>query len=315
MSARVSLRWLALAVALLTAAALLVVATGRGGGDVAVAQAAGGSDMAQRVDQIARVLRRDQAPQAHQAAIDSFFDIIWANMRILPTAGPALDQTAAADDAIRAQEQRMAGVLEGFLKNNTSSAEVKGHALDVKLLLEEAEEVARAVGAITAQCGQGADLNAPPCDQLRPLLDEDTGAIIPGGAGGVIGPGFAVKLRSPFVPSWFVNDTWEEDVRTIDALADGECAAVFKETKGLMLRLRFVTMTVVRDPWVAVFGVPRGTTIPIWVLEWVPAEYGKTWTFCNATGSISVSITKRVTQDDPLNFFWRYYPQGHGKKY
>ena len=47
MTLRVSVRWLAIAVALLLAAAVLVVASGGRGSDVAIAQGAG-SDMFQR---------------------------------------------------------------------------------------------------------------------------------------------------------------------------------------------------------------------------------------------------------------------------
>ncbi len=311
MTVRISMRWLALALALLVATALLVVAGG-GERESAEAQVAGGSNMAQRVDQISRMLNEKNAgPDAHRAAIDSFFDIIWANMRILPS--PGVPETEAADQAIRQAERDMAATLEAFLKRNTSSPEVKGHALDMKLLLEEMEEVARAVGAITQQCGEGQSLQEPPCDQLQPLLDEETGQEgNPGqiAAGpGIIGPGFTVKLRGPFVPSWFANDTWQEDVRTVEAIANGECAVIFKETTGLMLRLRFVRIIVVNDPWVSVFGVPRGTQIPIWVLEWVPAEYGKEWNICNQGGQIVKTVTKRVVQDVPLNYFWRYYPK------
>ena len=72
-------------------------------------------------------------------------------------------------------------------------------------------------------------------------------------------------------------------------------------------------MIIVRDPWVNVFGAPRGTRIPIWALEWVPAQYVKEWNICHkvkADGSgsyIDKTVTKRVVQDTPLNFFWRFY--------
>ncbi len=46
---------------------------------------------------------------------------------------------------------------------------------------------------------------------------------------------------------------------------------------GLMLRLTLRRIIIVSDPWVATFGVPRGTRIPIWTLELVPSEYAKEW--------------------------------------
>ena len=98
----------------------------------------------------------------------------------------------------------------------------------------------------------------------------------------------------------------------------GSCVVVFKETKGLMLRLHFERIIVVTDPWVATFGVPRGTKVPIWRLEWVPSQYVKEWNMCNKTiknadGTVTTGIentvTQRVKQDTALNFFWRFYPK------
>ncbi len=98
----------------------------------------------------------------------------------------------------------------------------------------------------------------------------------------------------------------------------GSCAVVFKETRGLMLRLHFERVIVVTDPRVATFGVPPGTKIPIWRLERVPSEYVKEWNICNkafvdADGTISNrmenTVSQRVKQDIPLNFFWRFYPK------
>ena len=98
----------------------------------------------------------------------------------------------------------------------------------------------------------------------------------------------------------------------------GSCVVVFKETKGLMLRLHFERIIVVTDPWVTTFGVRRGTKVPIWRLEWVPSQYVKEWNICNkktinADGTVSTGIentvSQRVKQDIPLNFFWRFYPK------
>ena len=94
----------------------------------------------------------------------------------------------------------------------------------------------------------------------------------------------------------------------------GSCVVVFKETKGLMLRLHFERVIVVTDPWVVTFGVPRGTRIPIWRLEWVPSQYVKEWNICNkksadGTTGIENTVSQRVKQDIPLNFFWRFYPK------
>ena len=171
-------------------------------------------------------------------------------------------------------------------------------------------EVAQAVGQITSQCGNGDSLTTPPCDNLHALLDEDTGQEMePRSHIATLTPAFSLKLRSPIVPPWL--RAAQEDVRVTSPIAAGECAVVFKETRGMMARLHFERVIIVTDPWVATFGVPRGTPVPIWSLEWVPSEYVKEWNICNTApgGGITKTVTQRVVQDIPLNFFWRYYPK------
>ena len=83
-----------------------------------------------------------------------------------------------------------------------------------------------------------------------------------------------------------------------------------------MLKLRFDRIVVVTDPWVTVFNQPRGTPVPIWVLEWMPSEFGKQWNICNSGDAtnpqITTTVTKRVVQDIPLKYFWRFFPSGKG---
>ena len=214
--------------------------------------------------------------------------------------------------------------MNRFVNRDDTTQESKGRALDLKLFIEEMNEVARAVGEITNQCGPGQSLATPPCDQLQPLLDERSGQEhepIPGEIigglpdGGTLEPGYSAYLRSPFVPRW--SAAWTEDVLVTDALAPDECAVVFKETRGLMLKVHLRTIIVVTDPWVATFGVPRGTSVPIWTLEPVPAQYAKTYNHCNTVidngdgttrQGIEQNVTTRVVQDVPLKYFWRFYP-------
>ncbi|MCI0438129.1 MAG: hypothetical protein L0177_03245 [Chloroflexi bacterium] len=322
---------LAISVGAVAAALALVTlwAAGALGSDSEVhAQTAQTSSMQQRLDQIIKILQADPGPEAVGAAIDDGLEILYGGLRPLPSL-PAndaegqtvLQQTREAHRAISDSEMRFAQALEQFALEGRSQ-EMKGRALDLKLFIEQMNEVAQAVGEVTQQCGNGQSLSVAPCDQLRPLLDEATGHEQPIGlltsddervSGNAqvgvtaIRPSYSFKLRSPFVPRWFGQ--WEEDVLLTEPLASGECAVVFKETKGLMVRLHFERVTVVRDPWVATFGVPRGTRIPIWSLEWVPSEYVKEWNICNSNGSINKTVTQRVKQDIPLNFFWRYYPK------
>ncbi len=162
--------------------------------------------------------------------------------------------------------------------------------------------MALAVGRITSQCGLGDKPSTAPCDALIPALNEATGQLAqPARLPRTLTPPFSVKLRSPFVPSRYTYK-WEEDVLVTKPIAAGHCVVVFKETKGLMLRLRFLRLTTVRDPW-ATPMLARGTQVPIWVLEWVPSEYVKEWNICNSGKHIDKTVTQRVVQDNPLNFF------------
>jgi len=217
-----------------------------------------------------------------------------------------LEQTTAADRAIRQNELRFAQALANYVQQGKCAAQ-RGRALDLKFFVEQMDEVAQAVGHVTSQCGSGDLLTRAPCDDLHPLLDEQTGEEIRVGTfTRPLFPSFSVKLRSPAVPSWLRVP--QEDVRVTQPIPAGQCAVVFKETRGLMLRLHLERVIVVTDPWVTVFGFPRGTRIPIWRLKWVHSEYVKEWNICKVRGGIiRKTVTQRVKQDRPLNFFWRFY--------
>ena len=281
------------------------------------------SDMQQRLDQVIRTVQKAGTCGAAAAAFDDGMEILYGGLRPLPSKD-LLDQTTAADQAVARNEMRFADALNNYAVagGGTQPCDAeRRRALDLKLFAEQMNEVGQAVGAITQKCGDGDSLDQPPCDELQPLLDEETGVVVatsgPGAAqpqqvGTIIVRGFSVKLRSPAVPPGF--GPFQEDVRVTEPIAQGQCAVVFKETRGLMLRLHFDRVTVVGDPWVTTFGVPRGTRIPIWMLQWVPAEYVKEWTICHTgdvegTAVMNTTVTQRVKQDVPLNFFWRFYPK------
>jgi hypothetical protein len=315
----------AVSIATLAAVVAIVVVSARG--DEAHAQQTG-NNMQSRLDQVIRILQTDPGPEAVRTAIDDGMEILYGGMRPLPSlpsndaeGRQILEQTQAAHKAIGDAELKLAGALGEYALRGKSQ-ELKGRALDLKLFVEQMNEVAQALGQVTQQCGTEASLDRSPCDELRPLLDEATGHEISATTGqvitearaagaaqtaqiGFVRPSYSVKLRSPFVPPWF--GAWEEDVQVTDPISPGDCVVVFKETKGLMLRLHFERVIVVTDPWVGTFGAARGTRIPIWRMEWVPSEYAKEWNICNANGKIEKTVTQRVKQDVPLNFFWRYY--------
>lgn len=184
--------------------------------------------------------------------------------------------------------------------------EERGRALDLKLMIEQMNEVAVAVGEVTAQCGNDDTLGRPPCDQLTPLID-DSGDPAVTDPRTVLKPGFEVSLRSPIVPPWFRS--WQHDIRVTAPMERGQCTAVFKETRGLLARLVLDPIIIVTDPWVATFGVPRGTAVPIWTIRWIPVQYVKVWNLCNTGTGIETTVSQRIKRDLALNFFWRFYPK------
>jgi hypothetical protein len=271
------------------------------------AQQQPGSTMQQRLEQVIAILEKAEACQTVEAAIDDGMEIVYGGLRPLPSKGELLDGTKKAHEAISEAELKFAKALKTYAEQG-KCVEQRGRALDLGLFIEEMNEVAHAVGNVTEKCGQGDQTNQPPCDELQPLLDEEVGEAALKPRPIIIKPSFSAKLRSPFVPPWLRR--MEEDVRVTDPIPPKYCVVVFKETKGLMLRLHFERIIVVTDPWVTTFGFPRGTPVPIWRLEWVPAEYVKEWNICNVgNGVIKKTVTQRVKQDIPLNFFWRFYPK------
>lgn len=267
-----------------------------------------GSNMEDRLNFLIETLDRSENCEVAETAIDGILEILYGGLRPLPTAGELIEQTTEAHRVICDAEMRAAKALRNFVQSGDCHGQ-RGRALDMALFIEQMNEVARAVGEATGRCGEGGNLEEPPCDELQPILDEATGhEIVSGTAKGPIKKGYSVKLRGPRVPAW--HKCLDEDVLITEPIPPGHCVVVFKEFRGLMIRLRLERITVVTDPWVSTFGLPRGTRIPIWRIEWIFAEYVKQFNICN-TGSrkpkIRTTVTQRVKQDYPLNYFWRYY--------
>jgi hypothetical protein len=269
------------------------------------------STMEQRTKYLLAQLSEAKDCETARTAVQLAIDVTVANNRVIVSKG--VQETGRADQMVGDSEMMVAEALGRFAQQQGKCPDVAGLALDVKLLIEQGNEVARALRQFTEKCGDGDSVYREPCDQLQPLLDEDGGREIleprlPGAAvpNIIIRPGFSVKLRGPFVPPYIRQ--MQEDVRVTAPIGAGQCVVVFKETKGLMLRLIFVRMTIVLDPWATPLLL-RGTRIPVWALQWVPSEHVKEWNICNVNGTIKKTVTQRVVQDIPLNYFWRFYPK------
>lgn len=257
------------------------------------------STMDERLAQLIRSL--DSAPTA---AIDESMEILYGGLRPLPTKG--VPETEEADRRISQMERELAAALDRYATGGANPEE-RNRALDVKLFIEQMNEVAAALGQVTSQCGEGDRADRPPCDELHQILNEETGEeMFPGSHIPTIQRSYSVKIRRPFVAPWIRQV--QEDIH-VPVLARGECAVVFKEHKGVMLRLHFQRVTRVLDPW-ATPALARGLLVPIWYLSWPHAQYVKTYNVCNHDGTrVVTTVTQRVKQDRPLEFFWRYYPK------
>jgi len=265
------------------------------------------SDMQQRLDQLVQLI--NNGGPAGGAAIDEAMEVLYGGFRVLPSPGD--EQTEQWHRQTSANEMKVARALENFAtKPRKANDDDVQRAVDMKFFVEQMNDVARAVANATRQCGEGSILLEPPCEELQVLLDEEQGREnVVGQAGQLdlaqaVHPGYSVKLRSPFVPGW--TNRWDEDVQVTEPIANGECAVVFKETKGLMLRLYYDRVITVSDPW-ATPQLPRGTKIPVWRMEWVPSEYVKTFNLCNQGGRVVKTVAQQVVQDVPLKYFWRFY--------
>ncbi len=268
---------------------------------------AGESPMEERLNQQLNIIANTKNPVVFEAAVHAVLEELTANR--IPTVTKGLEeQTGEATAAFGEMATRVAQTLDEAIQRFPKSGP---NIVAVKRTVEHLAEMVEAISAITRECGEGDSLNERPCDELIPLLDEETGHEINGrGEEKIIAP-YTLKLRGPAIPRG--GSPWQEDISVTPAIARGECVAIFKETRGLMLRLRLERIIIVNDPWQSVFGVPRGTRIPIWTLEFVPAQYGKTWNICNEDGLLTTTVSQRVKQDVALNYFWRYFPRAQGK--
>lgn len=270
--------------------------------------------MEQRIEQLIGILSDNADCKTADTAIRLGLETLYGGLRPLPSADLRAE-TIAADRRIAEAEQGFAAMLEEFVQGGRCPDQ-QALALDLKLFIEQMNEVAVAVGRITIGCGVDR-----PCPDLVPMLDEMTGHERRADLDRVLYPSFSAKLRSPFVP-WASVYNWEEDVFPTKPIRPGECVAIVKETRGLMLKIHLERIDVVRDPWATAL-LARGTKIPIWALEWIPSQYVKTWSICNnvcpwwrrgcLAQGLQTTVTQKVKQDVPLTYFWRYFGAQPGK--
>ncbi len=284
------------------------------------------NDKNARLDQVINILRSNPGPEAAEEAVNHGMEVLIGNLRPLPSKD-LLEESTRAHNEFSDLERKFAGVLEQFIKDGRRdgrSAEQKGIALNAKQMVEEMSHVATVLSQVTSQCGVGdfvlmqdVDNFNNPCSQLQPLLNSLTGLedepVFDIGTDQslttVLGPSFSTNLRADIIPPRWSRDI-PENVEVTGTLAPGECSVVFKEFRGLLLQLHLERITDIRDPNNNT-GVSGTTSDPIWVLQWMPAEYGKQWSMCNtgdtSAPEVTTKVTMQVVEDEGLLYFWRFY--------
>ncbi len=121
-----------------------------------------------------------------------------------------------------------------------------------------------------------------------------------------IGFPFLRVIWSNLWPPGFIDTKPMEDVIVTDPIPLRACVSITKEKKGIVP----VVVTTKVPIWVKpLFGDRSivGETY-VWVLWWVPAEFIKTITYCNPTGSgITQTITQKLILEWAQGHLWWYY--------
>ena len=116
-------------------------------------------------------------------------------------------------------------------------------------------------------------------------------------------PEFSRQVRSPF----FIGnsgDTIEEQVIVPGPIGLDECVVVLKEIQGVKAVVRKVLVPIWVEPWYA-----RATIVgftEVWVWEFIPAEFLKTISYCNAGGTVVQDVDIVVVLERELLHFWSF---------
>jgi hypothetical protein len=212
-----------------------------------------------------------------------------------------------AHDAISTAERQAAQALEGFINSTTPCFEGEREgAFSAKLATEMLNEMAHALGAITAQCGVGSDLTTSPCSQLARRvitftgLERDTRQT-------TIESGYTVLVRSPLGLLSF-GTTPHRATLEAPGLRSKECSSMVLESGSIAVRLHLQPLPAVSYPWLTTFNVAVETETPVWTMEVLPVEYIKQLDVCNQAGTIERTITTDIIADDDMAWLWQYTP-------
>jgi len=239
-------------------------------------------------------------------AIDEMMEALFvSNLVILPSADdagvpePETDQNfedhlARMDEAINA--------LNEHIQTGGSKAETTADAADARNFLQLTREALQVIGGQTAHCDPEDQVTGSGCQFLQ--ADDEGGAEVDLPLSFTIGPfGFEREVRSPFFYGIPQADP-QENIIVPGPLASGECVPIVKETQGVKVVVRPVLIPIWVEPWFARASIVGFQTI--WVWEFVPAEYIKTISYCNAAGAITQDIDQKIVLDRGLMHMWKF---------
>ncbi len=123
--------------------------------------------------------------------------------------------------------------------------------------------------------------------------------------------GWNREIRSPYFsitayPNGFVQN--ENIIVPPGPIAVDECSVVVKEIQGIKSIMRPVQIPIWQEPWTSRANIIGYTTV--WVIDFVPAEFVKTLSFCNNGNGIETTYNINVIIERELLHFWKYLPAG-----
>ncbi len=237
-------------------------------------------------------------PEDYEEAVDDLMDALFtSNLVVLPTKGGIQGETT---DLFNEHQQAMQDAIDALNNHVASGSGGTGNstapqmdALDFLLLTQEAlQAIGQQAGACNptgSSCPLFTDDEMPEVlDPVRPSSELDRTRII----------------RSPF--AYAPTETPDPPTEVLSqgpALADGECAPVLKEQRGIATVFRRMQVQIWQAPWFRNAGIVGNSWT--WVIEFVPAEHLKTITHCNSGGAITQTVTQQIVLDRGSLSFWR----------
>jgi hypothetical protein len=111
-------------------------------------------------------------------------------------------------------------------------------------------------------------------------------------------------VRSPFYIGAATSNIIQEQVIVPDAIGEGDCVVVLKEIQGVKAVVRRKLIPIWVEPWFARARIVGYRVV--WVWEFIPAEFLKTISYCNAGGSVVQDVNIRVVIERQLLHFWSF---------